>query len=220
MQFCYDALMEKPRLIIFDLNKTLIEENSWLELNLAMGVTQAEDDMLTSWGRDGIISDAQGQTILCSIYRTRGEPTRSNIDRVLHNYNYLPEARETVAELGRLGYELALISGSMDVLTQHVAEELGIPHWASNNRFIFDDDDRLVSIETEDNDKGYKLHQMERLCGELGIGVEQAMPVGDGANDTLLFEASGNGVTFEDSPYAGQARHTISSLGGLIELLS
>ena len=32
-----------PELIVFDLNKTLIKENSWRDLNLAMGVTPAED---------------------------------------------------------------------------------------------------------------------------------------------------------------------------------
>ncbi len=33
-------------LVCFDLNKTLIKEDSWLNLSLAMGVTQEEDDLL------------------------------------------------------------------------------------------------------------------------------------------------------------------------------
>jgi phosphoserine phosphatase len=37
-------MMIQPKLIIFDLNKTLIHENSWLNLNVAMGVTRSEDD--------------------------------------------------------------------------------------------------------------------------------------------------------------------------------
>ncbi len=38
------------RLICFDLNKTLIEENTWLELNLAMGMT---NERLT-WGTNRV----------------------------------------------------------------------------------------------------------------------------------------------------------------------
>lgn len=211
--------MDKPKLIVFDLNKTLIEENTWLNLNLAMGVTRAEDDILMAWGQEGIISDSEGQALLCSIYQTRGNPTRTNITEIISNYHYLPEAQETVKELREQGFTLALISGSIDLLVEHVATELGIQHWTSNNRFVFDDNDVLQKIETEDNDSVYKVNQLERLCNQIGIDVKEAMCVGDGDNDVALFETSGNGVTFNDSRYADKARQTIGSLKDLLNLV-
>ena len=61
-----------PELIVFDLNKTLIKENSWRDLNLAMGVTPAEDAELMELARRGKITDAEGQAELLKIYQQRG----------------------------------------------------------------------------------------------------------------------------------------------------
>ena len=58
-----------PELIVFDLNKTLIKENSWRDLNLAMGVTPAEDAELMEQARRGEITDAEGQAELLKIYQ-------------------------------------------------------------------------------------------------------------------------------------------------------
>lgn len=216
----YDELMQRPKLIVFDLNKTLVEENSWLNLNLAMGVTQAEDDQLMAWGQEGVLTDAQGQSILCSIYKKRGNATRAHISEVLQAYKYREGAQEAVKKLGEMGFKLALLSGSMDMLVEHIAGELDIELWASNNRFQFDDDGVLERIETVDNDDKYKANQLERLCEELEIEVEEVWCIGDGDNDGLLFDMTGNGVTFEGSPIASKAKHVIGSLHDLPELLA
>jgi phosphoserine phosphatase len=212
--------LEHPKLICFDLNKTLIEENSWRDLNLEMGVTPEEDDLLVSWGKEGIISDAEGQRILAEIYKKRGDATQRTIAEILHNYAYMPEAEELVSELRRRGYDMALISGSMDVLVEQVAHELGITEWAANNQFIFDDNEHLQEIRTIDNDVTYKLHQLQRICDEKGIVLGDCLCVGDGANDRLLFEATNCGVTFEGSPIEGSAKHVIRNLGELAILLA
>ncbi|MGI0133864.1 MAG: hypothetical protein ACREBW_02755 [Candidatus Micrarchaeaceae archaeon] len=36
--------------VAFDLNKTLIKESSWYDLNLAMGITPQEDELLYRLG--------------------------------------------------------------------------------------------------------------------------------------------------------------------------
>lgn len=212
-------LMNCPKLIVFDLNKTLIEENSWLDLNLAMGITQEEDDELVRLAAAGKIDDAEGQRRLLAIYKERGEPTRQNIMNVIGKYRYKTGAEDTIRELGRRGFELALISGSMDILVEKVASELGIPYYAANNRFIFDEHDILQAIETEDNDDEYKLHQLRMLTERLGISVLNCMAIGDGANDVRLFEETKWGVTFEDSDVAHKARYTINGLSDLLQLL-
>jgi HAD superfamily phosphoserine phosphatase-like hydrolase len=211
--------MKKPKLIVFDLNRTLIEENSWRDLNMALGVKPAEDDILVNWGHEGIISDALGQQILCEIYKKRGEPTRHHILSVLGNYVYTPGAEELVAELKQRGYTLALISGSMDLLTEKVARDVGIGHWRANNQFIFDNNDLLERIETKEDDAEYKLNELESLCNELQIELKDCMCVGDGANDLKLFEATGNGVTFGSSPYADRAKHTIEFPKDVLDLV-
>ncbi len=211
--------MEKPKLIIFDLNKTLIHENSWQLLNAAMGLTTAEDDMLVSWGNEGIISDAQGQAIICALYRKRAQPTRENILNVLKSYTYLDYAQSTIQSLTDKGYKLALLSGSMDILVEHIANELGIGLWACNNYFNFDGAGMLQTIRTIDNDDSYKAGQLESMCKKLDIKPTETMCVGDGDNDALLFDLSRCGVTFEDSSVKDRAKYTISRLDNLLDFL-
>ena len=97
-----------PELIVFDLNKTLIKENSWRDLNLAMGVTPAEDAELMEQARRGEITDAEGQAELLKIYQQRGDVSRSNIEKILWQYTYMPYARDVVSELRKRGYNLAI----------------------------------------------------------------------------------------------------------------
>ncbi|HEU5121235.1 MAG TPA: HAD-IB family phosphatase [Candidatus Saccharimonadales bacterium] len=211
--------MERPKLIVFDLNKTLIEENSWRDLNVAMGVTVQEDDMLVKWGREGVISDAEGQAILSSLYRQRGNPTREAITRILENYTFREGAEYTVRELGQRGYNLALISGSIDILVANIAQRLNITQYAANNVFIFDNHDMLTQIDTIDNDVAYKLDQLKAFCHTRDIELSECMAVGDGANDLLLFDATGCGVTFEGSPIQDRAKYVIRRLDDILHLV-
>ena len=208
-----------PELIVFDLNKTLIKENSWRDLNLAMGVTPAEDAELMERARRGEITDAEGQAELLKIYQQRGDVSRSNIEKILWQYTYMPYARDVVDDLKNRGYNLAIISGAMDILVQHVAAELQIAWWRSSNRFIFDENEQLVQIQSPEKDTSDKLRQLQQLVGELSITLADCMVIGDGANDVALFQATGNGVTFTDSPIVDDARWVVDDLSGVLSII-
>lgn len=211
--------VEKPKLIVFDLNKTLIRENSWLNLNLAMGVTEEEDSLLMRLASEGIINDSEGQDLLCRIYKKRGQPTRANIQKILEDYSFLPTAEETIKELQKRGNKLVIISGAMDLLVESVAKKLGIDEFHYNNSLEFDQNNLLTNILTIDNDEQYKLHQLEQVCQKLSIELTDCMCVGDGDNDILLFKTSRCGVTFADSPIKNEAKYTISQLQDILKLV-
>ena len=208
-----------PELIVFDLNKTLIKENSWRDLNLAMGVTPAEDAELMEQARRGEITDAEGQAELLKIYQQRGDVSRPNVEKILWRYTYMPYARDVVGKLRKRGYNLAIISGAMDILVRHVATELEITWWRSSNRFIFDDNDQLIQIQSPEKDTSDKLRQLQQLVGELSITLADCIVVGDGANDVALFQATGNGVTFTDSPIVDDARWVVDDLRGVLSII-
>lgn len=208
-----------PELIVFDLNKTLIKENSWRDLNLAMGVTPAEDAELMERARRGEITDAEGQAELLKIYQQRGDVSRSNIEKILWQYTYMPYARDVVDDLKSRGYNLAIISGAMDILVQYVASELKIACWRSSNRFIFDENEQLIQIQSPEKDTSDKLRQLQQLVDELNIALAYCMVIGDGANDAALFQATGNGVTFIDSPIVDDARWVVDDLSGVLSII-
>ena len=59
----------QPKLIVFDLNHTLIRDNSWRNLNLAMGITPEEDAVLMARAAQGEITDAEGQAWLLQRFK-------------------------------------------------------------------------------------------------------------------------------------------------------
>lgn len=184
-----------------------------------MGVTPAEDAELMEQARRGEITDAEGQAELLKIYQQRGDVSRSNIEKILWQYTYMPYARDVVSELKNRGYNLAIVSGAMDILVQHVAAELEIACWRSSNRFIFDENDQLIQIQSPEKDTSDKLCQLQQLVGELNIALADCMVVGDGANDAALFQATGNGVTFTDSPIVDDARWVVDDLSGVLSII-
>jgi phosphoserine phosphatase len=206
------------KLICFDLNKTLIKENIWLELNLAMGMTQQEDDELMRRYDTSDITYLRFQKILENLYIERGQATRTNILRSILTYTYLDGAQDILTYLKSKGYELALISGSLDLLVVNVANELGITHFAANNRFVFDENDYLKEIQVLDNDEDAKVHQLTEIAHMLGIGLDECACVGDGDNDVKLFDVTGHGITFTGSKIEHKAWKVINELIDLKEI--
>ena len=208
----------QPKLIVFDLNHTLIRDNSWRNLNLAMGITPEEDAALMARAAQGEISAVEGQAWLLQRYRQRGDCRRVVVRRILSQYTYMPHAQMVVAALQARGYRVAINSGAMDILVDMVAEQLGVALWRASNHFIFDDHDMLCQIDAPDNDAAAKLQQLHELAAEQQASLSDCLVVGDGANDQPLFAATGNGVTFAGSPAARHARWVIADLRDVLTI--
>ena len=209
----------QPKLIVFDLNHTLIRDNSWRNLNLAMGITPEEDATLMARAAQGEITDAEGQAWLLQRYQQRGDCHREAVQCVLSQYTYMPYAQMVVAALQARGYRMAINSGAMDILVGMVAEQLGVVLWRASNHFIFDDHDMLCQIDAPDNDAAAKVEQLRQLAAEQQVSLSDCLVVGDGANDLPLFAAAGNGVAFAGSPAARHARWGIADLRDVLTIV-
>lgn len=70
-----------------------------------------------------------------------------------------------------------------------------------------------------DNDAAAKLQQLRELAAEQQVSLSDCLVVGDGSNDVPLFAATGNGVTFADSPAARHARWVIADLRDVLTIV-
>ncbi|MFA6249875.1 MAG: HAD-IB family phosphatase [Candidatus Shapirobacteria bacterium] len=200
------------KLVVFDLNKTLIRENTWYNLNLALGVTKEEDADIMARYDQGLISYAQSQKILEQLYLERSRPTLSQIQKIIFQYHYLPGAKSIIKLLLSRGYFVALISGSIDLLVEKVAQELNIPLYGAHNRFVFDQKGNFQQIICDGDDTDFKLRLFRRFCRQLDISPQSAVCVGDGDNDQKIFLESRHGITFSNSRLAATSWKTISRL--------
>jgi len=206
-------------LVCFDLNKTLIKETTWDNLNVALGVSLAEDQFYLNQYHEGKISYIEWAKTLLDIYRQRGKANLKTITDTVLKYNYKKGAQEIVEYLKAEGYEIALISGSIDILVDHVAQELKIEMAEANNIFVFDENDNLKDIVAYDEDDLAKLRHLESFCRRLGIAITQCACVGDGDNDIKLFDKTKRGITFENSLIRHKAWKTIKELADIKQIL-
>jgi len=205
----------KIKLVCFDLNKTLIRENTWFNLNLAMGISRKEDELLLKLFDEGIISYKQWQEILSLMYKKRGRANLRNITKAISKYTYRKEAKSMVKYLKKKGYQIALISGAMDILVDKVAKELEVGLFEAGNIFIFDNKDYLENIVCLGEEALVKLRHLQSFCRELGIKLSECACIGDGDNEIELFKKTKHGVTFKGSELESIAWKTIEQLSDL-----
>lgn len=186
-------------LVCFDLDETLITQNSWYVLNRALGMTQEENLSLYNAYKAGTLTtDAWTQKRL-AIYKACGKASRENIQKILSVYELMPGARELVTYVQSKYYHTALISGSIDQLVTLVANDLHIPHSKANYELIFDDHDMLSDIISYGDETYAKLTFLTQFCAELNIPVAECICIGDGANDIEMFRQT-RGITFTHAP--------------------
>ena len=205
--------------VCFDLNKTLISENTWLESNQAMGMTLEEDQRLCDLYEAGDLSYINWQKKIEKIYIEKGKATKENIKKVIFQYTYNPNAREMVKYLRERGYILSLVSGSVDLLVKKVANELKISYFFSNNAFVFDADNYLSAIKCFGDDIKTKTIQLKRLCDELKIDITETACIGDGDNDWEIFKVSQHGISFKGSKNKKYIWKEIGTLSDIKQIL-
>lgn len=198
-------------LVGLDLDGTLIKENSWETLNVALGITPEEDKALFRAYATNELSYDAWMKELSRLYRVHGRANQETIADALSSYTYQPYAKEMVAYLKKEGYILALITGSFDVLAQSIAQELDIPHAHGCATFVFNEKGEFEELESEGDEARAKLLFLESLAKELSIPLEKCAYIGDGGNDVGIFRKTGRGITFSSSKVEKDAWQTISS---------
>jgi phosphoserine phosphatase len=93
----------------------------------------------------------------------------------------------------------ALVSGGFTAFTSRIAERLGFDENRANR--LMSENGRLTGHVAEPIlGRQAKVDTLIEICARLDIGVEQAMAVGDGANDLGMLQLAGSGVALHAKP--------------------
>lgn len=124
-----------------------------------------------------------------------GSFTKADFERVARTHVLLPGARETVLELHRHGYKLAVISGSLNILIDTLFHD----HPFDNvfvNEIMFGEDGKIASWKATVLDEGSKHKALHAICEREGIPLSEAVFVGNGDNDIDILKEAGLGIAF------------------------
>lgn len=209
-------------LVVFDMDGTVLEHNSWVALHRAFGLTDEEDRVMLRWHSEGVTTYPEWSNLITRIYKARGLATKQRALEVFEQCMPHNAARSVVAEVRARGFDVALISGGIDILAERTARVLGIERHHANHRMVFDDEDRLVDLECRGEDEAFKVAALLECCSEIGIPPDACFCVGDGLNDGGLFALTGRGILVcppEMSPPFDHYWQRVPDLNDVLQLL-
>jgi phosphoserine phosphatase len=119
------------------------------------------------------------------------------------------------------GLKTLLVSGGFTFFTERLQERLGLDY--TNANVLEVDHGKLTGrVAGGIVDAEVKMQTVERVCAQIGTGSEQAIVMGDGANDLKMMGIAGLSVAFRAKPVvraqAGVALN-FSGLDGLLAIL-
>lgn len=212
-----DLYRRNRRLVVFDMDSTLIQVEVIDELAKEAGVGDRVARITAAAMR--------GELDFPSAFRERvrllaGLPVEA-LDRVAARIPLMNGAERLIATLRSLGYKTGILSGGFTYFGEPLRQRLGIDYLYANELEIRDGA-VTGEVSSEIVDGQVKARRLREIAAREGIGLEQCIAVGDGANDLPMIGLAGLGIAFHAKPVVRQnARQSLSTTGldGILYLI-
>ncbi|MCR5026752.1 MAG: phosphoserine phosphatase SerB [Methanobrevibacter sp.] len=178
------------KLVVFDLDNVIIDGEAIDEIGKLANV---EEDIaqITEKAMQGEIDF---ETSIKDRVQLLEGTSIEEIEKVADELPLMPGACDTIARLNEEDVDVAIISGSFDVVAEKVKEKLGVETVYTNSFTV--EDGKLTGEVTGPLVSGSKLDVLKDHVENAGISLEEVVAVGDGANDISMIESAGCGIAF------------------------
>ncbi|OBY07494.1 phosphoserine phosphatase SerB [Rhizobium leguminosarum bv. trifolii] len=205
----------RKKLLIADMDSTMIGQECIDELAAEVGLKE-KVATITARAMNGEI--AFEPALRERVALLKGLPI-SVVDEVIaKRITLTPGGPELLATMKSKGHYTALVSGGFTVFTSRIAATLGFDENRANT--LLEDGGILSGFVAEPIlGKQAKVDALNEISARLGISPEEAIAVGDGANDLGMLHLAGSGVALHAKPaVAAEAQMRINH-GDLTALL-
>jgi phosphoserine phosphatase len=209
------AANRRKRLLIADMDSTMIEQECIDELGVVAGVGD-KIKAITARAMRGEIDFADA---LRERVGLMAGLDASVIDKIVHEHlTLMPGGKTLVATMKAHGAYTALVSGGFRQFTSRVATLVGFDTNEANDLII--ENGKLAGRVGEPVlGKEAKVQALHRISSAHGLTVADAIAVGDGANDIPMLQAAGMGVALHAKPKVREAAPCCINHGDLTALL-
>lgn len=186
-----DIMRQRRRLVVFDMDGTIVDAEIIDELAKAAGVGKKVSE-LTAKGLRGEIDFKE--SLRQRVKLLAGLPETA-LRKIRDDMKLTPGSEELITTLKEMGCVVALISGGFTYFTDALKERLGFDY-AYGNELVIRDGKLTGEIRGKIIDSKRKAEIMAALARRERIPKEDIVAVGDGANDRIMLQNAGLGIAF------------------------
>jgi len=204
------------RLVAFDMDSTLINIECVDEIAAAAG-RRDEVAAITDAAMRGDIVDYK-DSLRRRVALLRGVPTSALEDVYAHHLQLNPGVQRFVRACQEAGLKTLLVSGGFTFFSERVRARLGLDFARANVLEIKDGalTGRLIDRPWGDIvDGAEKRRVVVEVCELMGVGTEQAIAVGDGANDLPMMAVAGLSIAYHPKPAVRELAMICIMSGGM-----
>jgi phosphoserine phosphatase len=205
------------RLVVFDMDSTLIDAEVIDELAVEAGVGQQVAE-ITEAAMQGKLDFKQSFEKRLALLEGLDA---SVLQKIAQRLQLNEGAEHLISTLKKLGYKTAIVSGGFSFFGEYLQEILGVDYVYANQLDI--ENGKVTGrVKGDIIDGQRKADLLRELAERDGLMLEQVIAVGDGANDLPMLDIAGLGIAFRAKPLVeASAKQAISSLGldGILYLL-
>lgn len=183
------------KLILMDVDSTLIQQEV-IELLAAKAGVEDQVREITQAAMRGELDFAQ--SLEARVALLKGLPA-SVIHEVQGEISLTPGARTLIRTLQRLGHTVAVVTGGFIEVIEPLLKDLGIEHYRANSLEV---SEGVLTGKTAGTviDRRGKAVALKEFAELAGVGMDQTIAIGDGANDLDMITAAGLGIAFNAKP--------------------
>ncbi len=208
------------KLIAFDMDSTLINIECIDEIADAAG-RKAEVAAITEAAMRGEITDFK-DSLRRRVALLKGVPESALHEVFEQRLRLNPGAKNLVDTCKAHGMKVLLVSGGFTFFADRVCEMLNID-FARSNVLAIDNGHLTGDVVTQAwgdiCDGAEKRKMLLHICAQMGISPQQAIAMGDGANDLPMMGEAGLSVAYHAKPKVREQAMVAINEGGLDRLL-
>lgn len=183
-------------LLLADMDSTMIEQECIDELAEMAGSGELVR-AITARAMNGELEFEEA--LRARVQTLQGLPTGIIDEVIASRISFMPGGRQLIATMRAMGSHCALISGGFTHFTAHVAGSLGF-HQHQANQLLEEAGQLTGKVAEPILGRDAKVAALAAISTSLGISAQDALTVGDGANDVPMLKAAGLGVALHAKP--------------------
>lgn len=188
----------KIKAVIFDIDGTLSSGISWMKITRELRESVPDHLKIYEDFKNNRLTLTEGKNAILTLWRGKdGTLHKEQLLKLFQSWKLKEDAGDLFLYLKRKGYLTCLITGSVDLFAEIVAQKLKADFWYANSILIWDEKNTLKDFTYEPYAEKKKREQLSQFCRTHALRPDECAVVGDDTNDAELFKATHYSIVVE-----------------------